>query len=154
KMITLLRQWGDTTFDESDATRTEPVVRHFFAFLSRPPWVDRLSADVHPYHAFVLRLPEASIAVSDPDEEVAVRGGLRELLEHMGERIRADRAIGLEELLDDVDRAMTYEEWWQSSGRWRRYRRPDARPGEELSDFVDRFRRPEPEVAAAAEKMV
>src|SRR5207248_4233570 len=47
----------------------------------------------------------------------------------------------------------TYEEWWRSAGRWRRYRRLDTRPGAEVSDFVDRFRRPERDVVAAAEKM-
>src|SRR5262249_36903458 len=81
KFVALLPQWGDTTFDEKDATKTEAVGRHFFAFLSRPAWADRLDADAHPYHAFVLRLPDAPIRVSNPEDEVSVRSGLRELLE-------------------------------------------------------------------------
>jgi len=46
---------------------------------------------------------------------------------------------------------MTYEEWWRSSGRWRALPPPRgaARPAE-VSDFVDRFRRPERDVVAAA----
>src|SRR5262249_19183292 len=62
-------------------------------------------------------------------------------------------AVELDDLLNELDRAMTYEEWWQSSGRWRRYRAFDTRPGTEVSDLVDRFRRPERDVVAAAERM-
>src|SRR5262249_60277589 len=51
-------------------------------------------------------------------------------------------------------RTVSAEEWWGSSGRWRRSRPLAARPDEELRDFVDRFCRPEPDVVQAAEKMV
>src|SRR5262249_29152440 len=54
KMVTLLRQWGDTTFDENDATKKGPVVSRFFELLSRPSWAGRLDANAHPYHAFLL----------------------------------------------------------------------------------------------------
>jgi len=154
KMISLLHEWGDTTFDENDATKTGPVVSRFFEFLTRPDWAGRLDANAHPYHAFVLRLPERPVAVSDPGDESSVRIALRELLEQLGWRGPDGQTVDLEELLDRLDRTMTYEEWWRSSGRWRRYRQLDARPDEELRDFVDRFCRPEPDVVQAAEKMV
>jgi hypothetical protein len=154
KMIGRLRQWGDTTFDDSDATRTGPVVSRFFDFLSRPSWSGRLDADAHPYHAFPLRLPEEPIRPGDPGDESSVRLALGELLDRLGWSVPGGRRVELDELLDNLDRAMTYEDWWRSSGRWRRYRRLDAPLGAEMSDFVDRFRRPEPEVVVAAEKML
>jgi len=154
KMIGLLRQWDDTTFDDSDATKTGPVVARFFDFLSRPSWAGRLDADAHPYHAFLLRLPDEPIRPSDPDNESSVRLALGELLEHLGWRAPAGTRVELEELLDTLDRALTYEDWWRSSGRLRRYRRLDGRPVPGVSDFVDRFRRPERDVIAAAEKMI
>src|SRR5262249_42720065 len=142
------------TFDEADATKPGLVASHFFEFLYWPSSVGGLDADVHPYHAFLMRLPDEPITPSDPNDEASVRVALGELLERLKWRGPAGDRIGTEELLDSLDRAMTYEEWWRSSGRWRRYRALEVRPAPEVSDFVDRFRRPERDVIAAAEKMV
>ena len=146
KMASLLRQWGEDVPNESP----DVVVRRFFDLLARPSWAAGLDASAHPYHAFILRLPDKAVPVSDTSE-AAVRDSLAALLAHLHKGATPDSFDGL---LESLEQTLTYETWWQEDGRWRRYTRADARPGETVRAFVDRFRRPEPELTAAAEKIL
>jgi hypothetical protein len=145
KMASLLRQWGEAVPDESP----DLVVGGFFALLAQPSWAADLD-NAHPYHAFIRRLPEKPVAVSDSDE-AAVREALAVLLAHLRTGPIPDTFDGL---LEALDQTLTYENWWQEQGRWGRYTRSGDRPGKTVRDFVARFRRPEPEVTAVAEKML
>jgi hypothetical protein len=150
KMRTLLDHWGVSPGEESG---TGDVVQAFFETVARPAWAASLDPAEHPYHAFVLRLPAAPVTVENPDDEESVRQGLLRLLEQLGDSRSATAPPSTEELLDRLERTLTYERWYRASGKWERYTKIDIRPAKRVVDLVGRFRRPEPELSTAAEVM-